>query len=195
MARSRSRRGEAEAEVPGDFAGEAAAAQVAHGAFSGGMAAQRLLVEDGRFLEEAEQGLVPVFTAASAASPFLARDLEADGAGEVLHRLREVDVLVVHQEAEGIAAGAAAEAVVELLLGVHREGRRLLVVEGAAGAVVLAGLLQLHPAVDHVDDVDPLEQVVQEVLRYAAGHQRGTGRWARGRAGGRCTAASRRGGP
>jgi hypothetical protein len=92
------------------------------------------------------------------------------GAGEVLDGLRKVDVLVVHDEAEGVAAGAAAEAVVELLLGIDAEGGGLFVVEGAARAVVLAGFLELHAPVDDVDDVDAIEQVIDEGLGYAAGH-------------------------
>src|SRR6188768_275929 len=65
--------------------------------------------------------------------------------------------------------GPAAEAVVELLRGTHREGRRLLVVERAAGAEVGPRLLELHVAVDDIHDVGPREKRLDEVLRDHAG--------------------------
>ena len=68
---------------------------------------------------------------------------------------------------------AAAEAVIELLARADREGGRLLVVEGAAGHVVAPGLLQRDARSDHVDDIDPREQLVDEVLWDLARH--GTG--------------------
>jgi hypothetical protein len=45
----------------------------------------------------------------------LARHLEADRGGQFLDRVGEAQVLVLHEEADGAAVGAAAEAVVELL--------------------------------------------------------------------------------
>ena len=57
---------------------------------------------------------------------------------------------------------AAAEAVVELLGRAYGERRRLLAVERAAGEMVGAALFQRHVALDHVDDVDPMEQFLLE---------------------------------
>ena len=71
---------------------------------------------------------------------------------------------MVHDEAEGVAAGAAAKAVVELFVRADAEGRRLFLVERAEGAVVLAGLLQLDARTDHFDDVGAVEQVIDEGL-------------------------------
>ena len=65
---------------------------------------------------------------------------------------------------------AAAEAVVELLVGAHPERRRLLVVERAAGFALAAGLLELHAAADQLHDVGACDQLVDEGLRDAAGH-------------------------
>ncbi|MNP25545.1 hypothetical protein D3C76_1183580 [compost metagenome] len=77
---------------------------------------------------------------------------------------------MVHDEAKGIAAGAAAEAVVELLVRADGEGGGLFLVERAAGAVVLAGLLQLDARTHHIENVGAVEQVIDEGLRYQAGH-------------------------
>ena len=107
---------------------------------------------------------------AAGAPAALARHLQPQAAGEVLDRLHEVHVLVLHEKADGGAVGPAAEAVVELLLGADGEGGRLLGVEGAAGDELAPGLLQRHVVADHVDDVDAGEELVDEVLRDAAGH-------------------------
>src|SRR5690606_399437 len=86
-------------------------------------------------------------------------------------RLGKVQVVVVHDEAERVAACAAAEAVVELLVGADAERRGLFLVERAAGRVVLAGLFQLDTRTHHLDDVGAVEQIVNEGLRYQAGHK------------------------
>src|SRR5207237_2408314 len=69
---------------------------------------------------------------------------------------------ISHQEANGVAVRAAAEAVIELLRGAHAERGRLLVMEWAQAAVVGAALLELDVAGDHVHDVHPIEQVLLE---------------------------------
>lgn len=91
-------------------------------------------------------------------------------AGQFLDGLGEVQIVVVHDEAQGVAAGAAAEAVVELLVGADREGGGFLLVERAAGGVVLAGFFQLDARTHHVDDVEAVDQVVNEALGNQPGH-------------------------
>ncbi len=66
--------------------------------------------------------------------------------------------------------GAAAEAVVELLVLADGEGGGLLVVEGATGLVILAGLAQLDAAADQIDDVGAGEEVIDELRGDSAGH-------------------------
>ena len=61
----------------------------------------------------------------------LALQLDPVAVGERLDRLGEPEPLLLHHEAEDVARHPAAEAVVELVLGVDREGRRALVVERA----------------------------------------------------------------
>ena len=67
-------------------------------------------------------------------------------------------------KAEGVAASAAAEAVVELLVGADAERRRLFFVERAAGGVVLAGLFHLQARADNIDDVGAVQKVVNKAL-------------------------------
>ena len=85
-------------------------------------------------------------------------------------RLSFPEAVVVHQEAERRAVRPAAEAVVELLVGTHPEGGRFLVMERAARLVLAPGLLERHAAADQLDDVGAPDQVVDEMLRNAAGH-------------------------
>jgi len=88
----------------------------------------------------------------------------ADLLGQVFHGLDEGGRRVLHQEADGVAVHAAAEAVVGLAAGADDEARRLLAVEGAQALVVDAGLLQVDMAPHHVDDVDAGQQVMDEAL-------------------------------
>ena len=84
----------------------------------------------------------------------LPRYAQAGAGGQFFHCLDEVEVLILHQEAECGAVGAAAEAVIELLALADRERRRLFVVERAAGDVFPALFPQRHARIDHVDDID-----------------------------------------
>ena len=101
----------------------------------------------------------------------LLRDRHPGPLGEGPHRLRKVHAGVLHQEADGGPVGAAAEAVVELLARADGERRALLVVEGAAGLVVVSGPLQGNGLADQLDDVDPGQKVVDEGLGDATGHR------------------------
>ena len=69
--------------------------------------------------------------------------------------------------------GAAAEAVIELLVDADPERRRLFVVKRAAGFVLATGFLQLHAAADHLDDVGAGDEFVDEMLGDA-GHGAGS---------------------
>ena len=151
----------ADAETRGDFAGEAAALEVVDGA-------RRVLQLRAVELGRGEQDFVQVlrFVALFALARALdARHFHAGIAREFLDGVGKRLAAVFHQEADGRAVRAAAEAVVELLARADRERRRLLAVERAAGHVVRAGLLQRHVAVDHLDDVHPRQQRLDEVGR------------------------------
>ena len=138
----------------GDEPGEAAALEVGNGLLPVLMAAQLLLIEVGNLLQ---QRIKLALTLVDGAGVFFPWYLHAGGIGQVLHRPRKLHVLVVHEKAQRVAACAAAKAVVELFFRVDAEGGRFLVVEWAAGRVVFAGFLELHPTVNHFDDIGPVE--------------------------------------
>src|SRR5690606_15005305 len=103
-------------------------------------------------------------------TPYLPWNLHAGLARQLLHRLGKVQALEVRQEADGIAPGAAAETVIELLVRADAERGGRLVVEGAEGRIVLAGLLQLDPRADHLDHIGASKKIVNETLRDQPGH-------------------------
>ena len=90
------------------------------------------------------------------------RDGDAAFFGDGAHRFREVGFVHLHQEFENVAAGAAAEAVVDLLDGVDREGRRFLGMKWAEADEILAALFQAHVFADHADDVRLLFDAIGE---------------------------------
>src|SRR4029077_9435981 len=94
------------------------------------------------------------------------RHLHADRGGELLDRVDIAERRVRHQEADGVAVGAAAEAVIELLRRAYGERRRLLVMERAKAEIVGAALLELDVARDDVDDVDAIDKALLERIRY-----------------------------
>ena len=86
-------------------------------------------------------------------------------------------MLEFHEEADGGAVGSAAETVIELLVGADGEGGGLLVVEGATGLVILAGLAQRYAPVDQLDDIATRDEFINKFVRDSAshGHQRAEG--------------------
>jgi hypothetical protein len=76
-------------------------------------------------------------------------------AGQIQHHLAEAGALQLHQELDGVAAGAAGEAVIELFGGRHRHRRGCVVVEGADADEFPALLLEHHVLPHHIDDVGP----------------------------------------
>ena len=149
----------ADAKALAGLRGESAACHVVAGAR---LARQRLHVVARDLLHQLVQRLVGALGPRGPAA--LVRHLEPQARGQFLHRLREGHVVVLHEEAEHGAVRAAAEAVIELLVGAHPEGGGLLVVERAAGAVLAAGLLQRHAPADDLHDVGAGDQLVDEVL-------------------------------
>ena len=99
----------------------------------------------------------------------IARHFHTDALGEFVHRIEKFEAVVVHQEADRSAVRAAAEAVVELLGGRHRERPRAFVVERATRRVFLALALQRHARGDQLHDIGACQQVVDECVGDA-GH-------------------------
>jgi hypothetical protein len=95
----------------------------------------------------------------------LALELYPVAVGQRLQRAREVEPLGLHHEREDVAAGAASEAVVELLDGVDPERRRALVVERAQPLEPPhARLPQLRPRADELLEVDRVADPLAGVL-------------------------------
>ena len=76
--------------------------------------------------------------------------------GQQLESFRKSEAVHFHNELEDVAAGAAAEAFVELARLVDVEGGGLLLMERAQAQVAAGGAnaAQAHILADHFDDVD-----------------------------------------
>ena len=109
-----SRRREADAEALDDVVRQAALRKVLTGL---GLAAERLAEVKGGAFERNVEFVVGLRGRGAA----FARHLETGAGREFLDGLDEAEVVVLHHEAERGAVGAAAEAVIELLVGAHRE--------------------------------------------------------------------------
>src|SRR5690606_27922905 len=171
LERSPSVRSIADAESRGDLARQPTALEVVDGA--GRLLQLGTVKVHCPFHDGLEIGL-PLLTREvladllPAARPFLGH-LKADRRGEVLDRVHVAERRIGHEKADGVAMGAAAEAVVELLRRAHGERGGLLAVKRAKAKIVGARLLELEVAGDDVDDVDAAEKVLLERIRNHAG--------------------------
>ncbi|MEY3201097.1 MAG: hypothetical protein RIR70_647, partial [Pseudomonadota bacterium] len=89
-------------------------------------------------------------------------DFKADTSGEFFDGFEEAHALVFHQKANRAAMRAAAKAVVELLGGAHREGRRFFRVKRAARGEVGTGFFEGDVTLDQIDDIDAVEELLDE---------------------------------
>ncbi len=64
--------------------------------------------------------------------------------------------------------GTAAKAVVELLRRTHRKRRRFFTVKRTAGGVIRPTLLEWNMPLNKIDNVDAIEQILLEGIRYHA---------------------------
>ena len=93
------------------------------------------------------------------------RDRDTRARGQFLDRIDEGEILVFADEGDGVAALAAAEAMVELPLGIDVERGRFLVVERAQRLERRAGALDLDVGADHVHDIRRGEDLFLGLLR------------------------------
>ncbi len=152
--------GVAEFEARGHLSGQAAALEVVDGLARG---FELVAVEargDGHGLVQAFAGVV---VGGRRAAPVVGH-LQANLVGEFLDGVDKAEAAVLHQEADRAAVHAATEAVVELLGRADRERGGFFAVEGAAGEVIGAALLERKIAFDDVDDVDAGQQFLDEGL-------------------------------
>ena len=151
----------AQSEAPGDLGLDAALVEIGAGTLAA-RGPQALGVEAGRQIHHAEQ----LFAARIGRPGSTVLGQRHVGLlGQCAHRLGEREAVLAHEEAEGVAAHAAAEAVEDALLGIDHEGGRLLAVEGTEALPVLSGLLQIHEAADDFDDVHPGPDLVEQSRR------------------------------
>jgi hypothetical protein len=86
---------------------------------------------------------------------------------ELLDSLAETDIVFLADEADHVAAGVAAEAVVKVGLGIDGKGRGLLLVEGTEADVVGALFLELHTvSLDDGPEVMGLFDRLDLLFRY-----------------------------
>ena len=72
---------------------------------------------------------------------------------------------MLHQEGNGIATFATAEAFEDLLRGGNREGRRALVMKRAKAEIIGAAFFQLYKTTHHIQDIDTGKDLLYGVLR------------------------------
>jgi len=128
---------------------EPAALEVAARGEPGGLLHQERVVVERRRLVDAEQAIARL----------LARgvgrlEAHAGAPREGAERLSKLDVVALHDEREGIPAGAAAETLPGLGLGEDVERGCLLRVEGTERAIAPPGPLEPHRTADQIDQVD-----------------------------------------
>ncbi len=80
---------------------------------------------------------------------------------------------MLHQETDGRAVRAAAEAVIELLGRADGKRRAFLVMKRAQPHEIRAAFLQLDKTSHHVDDIDAVQQVLEKSMWN---HKSGPGR-------------------
>jgi hypothetical protein len=132
-----------------------------------GAGRERRLEELRRELDHVVQGL----------APFLARfrfrrglrQRQARHRGEALDRLGEVHPLGLHQKIEDVAVLARGKIEPGLLLVIHEEGRRLLLVERRQPLPLTSGLLELDATADDLRNREAGLQVVKKFGRKAHG--------------------------
>ena len=81
---------------------------------------------------------------------------------ELLHRIHERQPALVGHPADRVAMRAAAEAVIEALVVVDREARRLFVMERAARLPLAPGALELHRLADQPGEQGPGAELVEK---------------------------------
>ncbi len=130
---------------------------------------QRRLEERCRHFDDAVEPLALVLARFIARAEL--RHRHAGFAGQPLDRLGKRQPVGLHEEREDVAVLAGGEAVVEALLVVDREGRRLLHLERGEALELAPSALQRNLAPHDLADAEPRANFVQEIGRIA--HARG----------------------
>jgi hypothetical protein len=100
------------------------------------------------------------------------RKRDPESAREPLDRFGEREPFDLHHELEDIPAPVAAEAVVETFVGIDRERRRLLVVEGAQAFVFAPPLPETDVLAHHLHQIGGVADLFHRVTsEVEVGHQ------------------------
>src|SRR5690606_23211088 len=130
----------------GDLPRQAPLLQVVHRASALGMMPELLtVIRGGIFQHRVQRTVLTTGAGPATIASLFPGYLDTGLASQLLHRLREIQPLEIHQEADGVPTGAAAEPAIDLLVGADAERGGFLVMERAQRGPVLAGLLQLDP--------------------------------------------------
>ena len=146
---------------------DAALLEVGSRRAAGAGVGEPLLVGLGRRRQRLDQG-----GARAPARGASLRHRNPGAAAELLHRFDEADLLRLHHEPEHVAARLAAEAVVELTLGMDRERRGLFTVKRTQAHEVPADALERHRLGDDLDDVARDANPFHPFVAGASGHDR-----------------------
>ena len=92
----------------------------------------------------------------------LARHFEAGDTRQLLHRFAKTEILRLHGEADDVAMGPTAEAVIEALFLDDVERRRLFLMERAQAGIFAPTLLQRDAPAHDLRQADAGAQLVQE---------------------------------
>ncbi len=164
-------RGVTQLEAGGDRSVVSPPLEITPGRFTLGRLHQDAVVEIGHRLINAVQRLA--FAAASlrfGIGPLLLHH-DADALAQGADCLREGEPFHLHEEGEGVAVLAAAEAVVALSGTVDAEGGRLLAVKRTQSEMIDAAALQADIRGDQLDHVCAVADLFDFVVRYASRHQ------------------------
>src|SRR5262249_10321015 len=144
---------EAEAALAADLLREAPAREVLPRRRALGAAPEHALVVRGRLLEQRLEAVTVLPFRLDGPACLLVLERDPEAVCQPPERAGEVEVLGLAHERDEVAALVAAEAVEELVDGVHGHARRPLLVKDAAPEVPRARLLQLRPGADDVEHV------------------------------------------
>src|SRR6185437_3384875 len=147
---------EPEPELAAHRLAEAAAGEVVARERAGRRFPEQALVERGRLVEQVVQPPAAVAPRVLRRRGLVVLDRDAEAVGEPLHGACKVEPLRLLHEGEGIAALAAAKAVVVALHGVDGEAGRALLVERAPAGELAAGLPERRALLDHPHEVGRL---------------------------------------
>src|SRR5437867_12280881 len=164
----------AEAEMPGDPGVDPALAEIRARPLAGWLP-ERVREEAPGELHHVEELLA---ARVAAPGPVLVGQRDPGGLRQGADRFGEREAILAHDEAEGVAPDATAEAVENALSRIDRERRCFLGMERAEPLPVGSGLAKVHEPADEVDDVDGGSDVVEQGLRilHLPDLQRGHGR-------------------